>query len=193
MGIKMCLVNRNNLHEPVMCKDFITDLFWAEETNQVAKIYGFHWRPKGKILLKEEHKMFMYLKDTSLEDCGSNLQNFLNEFEIRMNIPYSLVVPKDKGLLITFNKRWRVKPYLISLFTLLLRVGLTYNNDDLVDFLKGYNTPFTRYSANDVDYIAKSLPKTLRLLNQEEFEQEYSDYLTIGEIHNNSGIVSVNE
>lgn len=187
----MCLVNEKQLHEPVMCKDFITDLFWAEETKQIAEIYHFKWEPNGEILLEEEHSIYMYLKGEYLTKRGELLQNFLNEFEVKMNIPYSQVKPDGKGLLITFNKKWRVKPYLISLFTLLLRVGLSYNNEDLIDFLEGYEKPYSAFSYNDVSYIKQSLSKIKRLLNQEEFKQEYSDYLKIHDIHNYSGIVKI--
>lgn len=203
-GLKMCLMlNGRNIHTPIYCKDFISDIFWMNHCRKAGvefqtSIYNFTYSRKVDLFKFKEFQLFLYLPSSDLHPFGENLQNFLNEAEVRINIPYSTVVPavadNSNGLIITFDKAWTELPYLLSLFLIFVRVGLKYNNSDFIEYLEGYSESFCVSNANinDVGYLKKSMHVIKRIfLNQEVFNESYLDYKNISSCHNHSGIVAL--
>lgn len=181
------------MHRPIRCKDFFQDLIWAETKKQTGSIYGFSWAPTGEIL--NQKKLMIGVKDEGKDigEYAKNCQKLLNQFETILKYPKSTCKADETGkaVVTTFSTKWTEVPYIFSLFTLMLRTGLGYKNEDLLQFFSSaganQNIPM-----NDRQYIKSGLPKIKELLNGVTRQQTYTQYDSIGQIHNNSGIVNFN-
>jgi hypothetical protein len=190
-GMTYSLLNNEYIaqHRPIRCKDFFQDLIWAEKQKQSASIYGFTWKPTGKVLTNKT--LLIGVKDEG-KDIGvkaKNCQKLLNKLEAILKYPKSKCIPDDTGKAIVtrFSTKWTEVPYVFSLFTLLLRAGLAYNNEPLEDFFKnsGSNKDIPM---NDRGYLNTGMPKITKLLEGHVYKQRYEDYASISSIHNSSGI-----
>ena len=114
--------NYEGFHLGVCCKDFLQDIVWSDLTQKSMKIHGQESSYKGIIDKQTTLKLVMYPhlfvgiynpKIDNLEDLSSNVQGFLNEIELLMNIEeLSVVQAIDNNVLIEFSKKWIDKPYL---------------------------------------------------------------------------------
>lgn len=203
-GIKMVLChNGRNIHTPVTCKDFISDIFWLNrkrkegDARKSISIYQFSYWNRLDLLALNEYEVYMFLTNNPIIlDNAAYIQSFLNEVEVKLNIPYSTVVSqtiKEKqGVLVTFDKKWTERPYLISLFLLLLRIAPLYRNEDMYDFLEDVinrNRSVHHLNCMDGEYLRDALP-FIKMLCEEQIEcnQEWSDELKMH--HDYGGVVS---
>lgn len=180
-------------HRPIRCKDFFQDMIWGEKKKQTASIYGFSWTGNGDLL--KQKKLVIGVKDEgkNIADKAKNCQSLLNQFETILKIPKCKCVPDSTGKAVAteFSVKWTEVPYIFSLFTLMLRAGLGYNNEPLEEFFSkagaNQNIPM-----NDRQYITQGLPKIKELLKGTKRAQTYEQYASVGQIHNSSGIVNFN-
>lgn len=197
-GMEYCLIDNklNGMHPYIFCKDFISDVIWSEITLKPVRIYGFEWEPGKLNLLKKRHNIAIRNKDNNIQGNAANLLRFINDVEELMGIPKSKVSIDNKiSIIINFSSEWTKIPCHLSMFLLLLRVGIFYTEDykSVKDFInidnlkniKGLNT------TNDYIYIksANTLINDI-FYNSIKISQKYEDYDSVSEIHNNSGIVS---
>lgn len=185
----------------VKCKDFLGDVFWAEETKQNAKIYGFKWdlgQDQGE--LKEElHYMVLRKQlngsNASIADCTKeeveNIKILLNKFETSLGFIKSDTELSESGkeVVVSYDKKWTEIPYVWSAFLLLLRIGFKYDGkSNIYDY---YKDDKNYLSCNDAMYM-KTVRDTLLDLENGYIDklQNYSLYKTIGEMHGNSGVVA---
>jgi hypothetical protein len=194
-GLTYSLLDENYKarHRPIRCKDFFQDVIWGEQKKETASIYGFSWKGDGSLLTKK--KLVIGVKDEG-KDIGEkakNCQSLLNQFEKILKIPKSKCIPDSTGTAIAteFSIKWTEVPYIFSLFTLMLRAGLGYNNEPLEEFftnaVKNQNIPM-----NDRNYINQGLVKIKELLKGVKRPQTYEQYGSVSQIHNYSGIVNFN-
>lgn len=197
-GVKMALVYENKtIHALVTCKDFISDIFWLEHQklinpkNRSISIYDFRYSRKIKLLEQNTHELYL---TNYPDDVGENLQNFLNEIEVMLNIPYSVVKPANNGYLIQFDKAWRLYPYMLSLFLLFVRIGGVYNNEALFDFIDSYidkKVCINKSNCHDAYYLKSIRPLLVRMLiNQEHFVDDWSTYYDVHSHHEQKRVVS---
>lgn len=187
------------IHTPVRCKDFLSDAYWSEHTNakKDVTIYGFKWTPGvEKSVFNETQHMGLYYEGKDLSDQASRLQEFLNKWEQMTGIPESKVEADDSGkhLIVHFNKEWTTQPIRVSLFTLLLRVGLGYDGSDVKKFMKAVSEKGNAWGRNDGNYTKTAWPKLERIFKEGgiPWKQKYSDYTEVHTVHGSSGIVNYN-
>lgn len=199
-GVKMALVYKGKtIHPLVTCKDFISDVFWLNYQRKITEktgisIYDFHHRRKIELLSQDTHELYV---TNYPENVGTNLQNFLNEVEVTLRIPYSTVSVANGGYVVSFDKAWREYPYLLSLFLLFVRIGGKYQNEEFFDYIDSYisgKVCINTLNLNDASYLKQALPLIKELmLNQFHFVDDWFSYNDVYSHHNFKGVVCFTE
>lgn len=130
------------------CKDYIQDVIWGTINKKSISIYGLDYDPTKNPLIDLEHlRLAVREKSTDKKDFFKQCQqalNFLNWFEEKLKMePSKLFKTRSSGVFVfVADKNWMHAPPLISLYSLLLRMGMTYEGGDaLKHFQEG---PFLR-------------------------------------------------
>lgn len=188
MGFAFCTV-QDDIVSTIMpitaCKDFLNDQVWSDKTGKPYKIYGLQTRPSGLFdgstthmvidILPYNHGGPYYNMDIDirrLNDSYHKLQAFMNNIESLLKLEHlTAIVPLEENKhLVTFSSFWCDATYLISLYTLLLRVGLYYEDGDALSYLEKYNK-----CINDKIYIKEALPKLKIMINGHIPKQDFSE------------------
>jgi hypothetical protein len=122
------------------------------------------------------------------------LEDFLNEWEEKLDIPSSDVEVDDDGtaLIVRFSRLWTEKPVLLSAFTLFLRVGCQYDGGGIQPFLKDFVTRTKVWAPCDQQYLKNEKAQErikLMLKGEKDFKQKYSDFKDSHAIHSRSGLM----
>lgn len=140
-GIEFAWVSENyqQLHQLVWCKDFLQDVLFAHLNSQKVEIYKFGYNPvvDPKPYMQKTRLMISNWKDQNFgQKVEEKLKPFLNAIEGRLKMQKTEVhkcdsVPpiyKKSGVyLLEGDARWMVAPPMISMLTLLVRVGMLHN------------------------------------------------------------------
>lgn len=172
-GLEFAFVSPDyeQVHQLVWCKDFMQDAVFSQIHQKSVQIYGFSYDPSisPAVSLDRTRIMVTSFKDA---DFGSKICNncleFLNQIEDHLKMSRT-VVEKCSTAPPTYRKsgvwildgsvRWIKAPPMVSLFTLLVRVGLVHRLGDSFTMtlnrirngkVKPYNWRAPR--ANGVDY-----------------------------------------
>lgn len=204
-GLRYALLDSegNIRHKPVRCKDYFQDVYWSELLNKgKIKQYGFEWDGDNDnpisgqefvnvLLISDEHQ--------NIKGKHFNIQSFLNDVELILNIPNSIVQPSpddDNDLILTYNNEWSKRPYLISMLYLFIRIGLQYENQGVLNFLYDKSL-LDKVLQNDSSVILNIIKKNkgvskIDILFEEKIlpEQNWKDYVELTNVHNNSGIMN---
>lgn len=190
------------MHPPVRCKDYYQDIFWSQRSRKPFHIYCFDWTPNtvldkqiadGTLLMALRYEDGTGMKE--LKQFKDGLQNFLNAWEAVLGYKASTVEVSDDGLslLIAFGPQWIEKPVSVSLFTLLLRVGIGYGGQPIMEFMSHVAKNGNVWGKNDGSYIQGSLPKLESILAEKSISwpQQFEDYAACTtSLHSCSGILS---
>ena len=187
---------KSNVVNFFKCKDFAQDVFWSEKLKKEDKIYGFSWSPGS--LEKCKFGGYYYLVMKTREDKDKPIQNseklsilsLLSHFEKPLGFNSSKFYKTDsEHSIFKYDVSWSEYPYLNSALFLLLRLGFTYDckSDPIAYFDDGLASKYI--SPNDIGYF-KRCKNILTDLNKGIIytNLKYSDYTSIGNVHNHSGI-----
>lgn len=181
------------------CKDFLNDVVWSEHVGESISIYGLRYSKQGIFNGKTSYMVIKILPDQSdcrykdqdlhesiLRDNYKNLAKFMNFFDKKFKL--SLTEIEDAGdgkYLVKFDYKWSKYTYSISLFTLLLRVGMFWKGDpDPMKYLKDFKDFIP-----DVYMVQNALPKLKILLKTGMVSQDLSKLSGGSHVHN-YGILS---
>lgn len=164
------------------CKDYLGDQVYSERTGKSYSAYGFNSSKQGifwnswayvvmgilpysrTATLKSDHKEL----EESLMNPERGLKPFLSHFEVLLGInptTFSQIAPNR--LLGVLDAKWTEATYLISLWSLLVRVGLKFKEGDPMGFLKKVN--------DDDAYTVKAvIPKIERLMTKDFPVQDFT-------------------
>ena len=207
-------------HEWVKCRDFLPDAARSQITNKECTIYGFTFNP-AKNPIVDLNKMRMLVTKTPLE--AANIPKFkqqiesglklLNHFESIAGVIKSKVAKVDltgqdiykSMFLFTGSVMWMRSPFLISMYSFLIRLGdkeLQFtNNDELRVELKKLSENHLSGKINDndasylhnswdkLDLIIKNRSKLFPIKNRVH-DFYWKDY-TILQFHNYTGLNSL--
>lgn len=159
-------------HPWTKCRDFLPDAVRATIINKTFSIYGFNFNPVNNpaldlnIMRMLVYKSNLKLADkTEFEDKMFFGINLLNHYEEIMKISPSVLYRTEKDYndkpvyLFIGNGEWMRSPFLISLYTLLIRLGdkkiVFKNNQELMDKYKVLITEHTsgKIYDNDIGYL----------------------------------------
>jgi hypothetical protein len=213
-GSKQC-------HEWVKCRDYLHDAVRTTITGNNSAIYGFRFN-KGENPDVDLRKMRMLVSKNNLtskaaEDKFRKKSKhgllMLNHFEKQAKVALSKMVEVDATgskkkvvFLYTGSVMWMKSPFLVSMYTFLIRLGdkeLKFNNSAelknemkrLVDEQKKSRTKHD----NDVTYLGQMWNRLHNIIKyrKELFPMEkgvhniYFRNTSIGTFHNNGGILSL--
>lgn len=190
-------------HPFYFCKDFMNDAVSAQFNNKHMGIYGFSHDPSKNpnLDLKKTRILFSNKDDSNLSLKVESIQDLLNQACKILKLPKCKV--EDIGthgqyktvLYITGSNKWMLGGPILSLFTLLIRVGAVHTiGVDIMQTLKdvrdgklkpyGYNDSSYLKSAWDgIEFIFKN-----GVLVIGDMKQNYNPNIAISIIHN-TGIV----
>lgn len=193
----------------VYCKDFLQDAVQAHLLNMRRNIYRFVYDPEEhepvdtratRILLGNSSDRYMQHKIPGCLD-------FINQFEKKLKISPSHVFecldpPKryqNSGVwLFESSRRWIKSPPMLSLYTLLLRLGFVHTlGNDFTVTMKGVRTgkilAYQEQDRSQLKYAQKGIERILKYGDRKIFHrniaQNYPKKVSISVMHNNCGIV----
>jgi hypothetical protein len=190
------------------CKDYLNDVIFAEHTNKSISAYGCNLKGKQDIFdknfgyiaisicpykYKNSYNTTTYLKDVErLKENHKNLELFINQIEEYFNLDSfnntTIVEVSDNLYFIEVPIIWTMSTYMISLYSLLLRVGQFYQDTtkDPIEWLEKFNA-----FIDDVSLVKQSLPKLKNIIKYGPLPQDFSNLRGDSSTHN-LGIVSYN-
>jgi len=169
------------------CKDYLNDVVYSEVTGKDIYAYGFSYK-KCNIFSDVNYIAFAICKSGAIAEFEypnykkdierlmsnlDNLQLFLNLFEDLLNIPIKTKLTKcDNDIILAeISNDWCKYPYLISLWSLLVRVGVYWKQEDtILDFLNS-----TKYDPTDVYIVKNVIPKIKKLSETGFVEQVFKN------------------
>lgn len=139
-GLEFAWVSENHqqIHQLVWCKDFMQDMVFGSFNNKDVSIYGLEWNSETSVpvFLKKTRIMIANRKDHDFgQKVLNNLKEFLHGIESKLKMEKTTfekctyvpgVYSKAGVYLLNSDARWMIAPPMVSLFALLLRVGMTH-------------------------------------------------------------------
>jgi len=202
-------------HKWVKCRDFLHDAVRTALTGTKSSIYGFTFE-KGVNPDLDLENMTMLISKKNIkkeEDLLPSLQRsikVINHYEEIAKQPLSklIKVEEDKECkykhvwAVTGPKMWMTTPYLVSMYTFLLRIGCKKiefkENKDITGVLealtlgKNEKDNDDRYLASIWDKLEPIIEKHNNIIEEGEngYSKLYFEGTPIGAFHDKSGIVS---
>ena len=170
-------------HSWVQCRDFLHDAVAGELYGYDVKIWGFNFNreinPKRNRVCTDKTMLMISRKGIKIPDSFENKLGrallYINHYEDILGLPNSKItkLPKntvDDGYkhvwLLEGPKFWISAPYLISLLTLLLRIGeklpesKVINDPSTVFEQIAFDKKYPEYTSdNDINYLRKCYNK----------------------------------
>lgn len=207
-GLEYAFFNEKNeqCHPFAYCKDFLQDAIWAQLNESKASIYSFTYQhghnPPLDLSLTRMGLRNKGDKDFSAK-CEKSL-HFMRAMETDMDFTPSEVYSvgnfeggEDEVFVFTSDVRWMHSPVLISLYSLALRVGMTYEGgswrehfENAKEYLGSNDKGYTKSAKKALDKI---VGKDITKVFAAEFKDNYPSDCGVSGMHNYSGIVSFAE
>jgi hypothetical protein len=191
----------------VTCKDFLQDALYAQLHETSSSIYGFTYNAKTMppISLDKTRIILVNKSDPKFMQKAENVKDFINQFCKRLKMKrtniFQISNPPSKysngALYLSGSAIWQNSPPLISLYSLLLRVGFSHTKgQDCMDTINAIiNGKINAYCSNDKSYLTtskKGIDRILKLGYRKFFfidsHKNYPLGTPIGTMHNSSGI-----
>tara|TARA_Y100000034_G_scaffold120815_1_gene164211 strand:+ start:254 stop:1069 length:816 start_codon:yes stop_codon:yes gene_type:complete len=130
------------VHQLVWCKDFLQDAVYAQINQKPIEIYGFSFNPATcpPVSMDRTRLMVTSFKDTNFgSKICNNCREFLHQIEDHLKMSKTVVEKcaktpptyrKSGVWILDSSKRWMKSPPMMSLFTLLIRIGLVHRLGD---------------------------------------------------------------
>lgn len=213
------------IHQLVWCKDFMQDAIFGFLNKKRTLIYGFEYDPDTyqPLCMKQTRLIVANWKDPDFADhLHKNCIPFLHGIEAMLKMRKTKVEKcldpparyKKCGIyLLDGSKRWMHSPPMISLYTLLIRVGFVHDPqrtpmETLTQIrdrtIKAYN--WKPGNEDDADFVTKGLPGINRILKEgdrkifhRKMEQNYPPVdktgvaLSVYTMHDNCGVVGFSQ
>ena len=206
-------------HPWTKCRDFLPDAVRATIVNKAFSIYGFNFDPDNNPMLDLNSMRMLVYKSNLKSVDGVEFEDkmffglsLLNHYEKIMEISPSILYRtkedyKNKSVyLFIGNHEWMRSPFLISLYTFLIRLGdkkiVFKDNQELMDKYKILTAEHTsgRIYDNDIGYLS-SMWSILHIIlenrktltyNNESIDPLFKDPLVNNSsFHNKTGIRSL--
>jgi hypothetical protein len=158
------------------CRDYLNDEVYSERTGKPFKTYGLSSFKQDlfqdgtaylafAICEKMESKQSFWKHKTYAKECElikdyKRLQKFINWFEDKFKLTQKTEIfqIEDNQYVAKSPDFWTEGTYLISLYSLLLRVGIHYIDGDPMEFLENYQVDGDAYN------VKPALPKIKKMI-----------------------------
>lgn len=127
------------VHQFVLCRDFLHDAVRAHLTGKPYRIYGFVFDPSKDTVYTR--RMLMLVKLPGIDKKMQRIENLLHLFEKRMKVKRTIVHKTNlkNTLLLEGSRVWMASSQMVSLYTLLPRIACN-DNKIVVDSLETHKT-----------------------------------------------------
>lgn len=209
-GLEYCFISSDNRQccPFVFCKDFLQDVIQAIYHKKTIKIYGFVYNPKEcePICMNRTKLAIVNSSDNEFNDKIPSLLDFVNQFEKKLKLIRTKArkidnpPPKYKNgaWLLESSNRWMLSPPMLSMYTLLLRIGFCHKKDNkytdtLEGILSGKIKPYQREDNEQLEQAKNGIDKILKFGYAKVFfkdpQKNYPDIAT-SNMHHHTGICS---
>lgn len=206
-GLEYAFVSKEGeqCHAFAYCKDFLQDAVWATLNKSSASIYGFTYQHGVNPAVDTEHmRLGVRIKGAKGEGFEEKCKKalvYLQEIDaVQGFAPTELLLGgKKKGekhntYVFVADKAWLHSSVMVSLFSLLVRVGMTYEGggwrkhfDGAKTYLGSKDKSYTASAAKGLDKIIGKKPDAIFAKN---FIDNYPKGVNVNAMHNSSGIVA---
>lgn len=208
-GLEYAFVSQKNeqCHPFIFCKDFLHDVIYSSIYKTPISIYDFSFNEKNPTPDLNQTKLLLTnAKDKFFKNKIPNCLEFINQIESHLKIKKTIATQcincpegyeKTQIFLFQGSKRWLQSPPMLSLYSLLLRIGLIHENEksflETLENIKSGN--LKPYQKQDTMYlkrcelgISKILTQGDRNIFPRKIMKNYP-VMDIKDIHNKLGIV----
>ena len=193
----------------VLCRDFLQDAIQGFLIGSKRTIYGFHYDPTEDepIVVDQTRLLVSNSTDSKLAEKIPACLDFLNQIERKLRIPLTRVrecndPPKKYARSGVWyfegGGRWIKSPPMISLYTLLIRVGLVHAVGEpfMTTVDKVATGTIKGYMSEDRDRLNQGMKGIKRILEKgdrkifcKDIKSNYPKTIEVGTMHNSCGIV----
>lgn len=210
-GLEYALVSQDyeQCHPFVWCKDFLHDVIYSTLNGKPFELYKFRYNPvlDPNPCLDKVRLLIANSKDRKFESKIPGVLDFLNQIEMMLKIKQSFVrrcwappagYEKSGVFLIEGSKRWIQSPPMLSLYSLLIRVGFSHTlGTPYFATIEGVkNGTLKPYQKKDSYWLTSTEPalhKIFRIGDRKIFHKDmvanYPSNMSIDYVHNRLGIV----
>jgi hypothetical protein len=214
-GLEYAFITKDNkqIHQMVYCKDFLQDAIYALLNNKYVDIYNFIYSPGNDLpLCMDATKVILsHYKDKNFRPKIPACVEFINQIEVLLKMKQTEVfegsdapaIYRKAGIwMFVGSKRWMQSPPLISMYTLLLRIGLmhergTHWRKTIEEMLDGKVSPYQVYDKKQLQNAMPGIEHILRFGDRKLFggdiKKNYPNKISISEMHNSFGIIGFSE
>ena len=199
-------------HEWVLCRDFLNDAALAQHVKAHKGIYGFNYFPGTNPPIDFKNMRVMVQKkarDISLEETEQFIESALkivNHFEVAGGMKPKTKARRVKNIKGAFlfigSGEWMESPFMISLYTFLIRLGTRKpafeTKEELVAKFESISNENSDRGDMDIQYLKATRSYLYDIIAR---RKEYSFIKPDGKVlmseccietfHNNTGIVSL--
>lgn len=212
-GLEYALVSKDyeQCHPFVWCKDFLHDVIFAAVHYMWFEVYKFKYNPQYDPLpcLDRVRLLLANAKDRHFAAKIPAVLDFVNQIEDRLKMKPTFArecwfppegYEKSGVFMFEGSRRWIAAPPMLSLYSLLLRVGFVHTPgtpfmNTIKAVINADTKPYQRKDHRWLQTVAPALEKILRLGDRRIFgaggdiKRNYPARLQIETIHNRLGIV----
>jgi hypothetical protein len=208
-GLEYCFVtpteDKNKFrqsHQFILCKDFLHDAVWAMINKTSTEIYGFIFNSEKQTINLD--KTILAIRDNTKESRvirkeSTNTAILLRKVERLMKFKRTTLLeantgdPKVPAFILTSDKRWMHAAPLLSLYSLLIRIGVNYDRKtNPVEFIlnigKGPYSNDMRYVTSIKNILSGVIKNNISLFNK-DMSDNYPKDTNVNTLHNHFGVV----
>lgn len=180
-GLEFAFVSNSNqqCHPFVFCKDFLQLVIFSNVHNKSISLFNFNYNPKKNPISLD--KLRIILRNTSDAEFVKKIENavfFINYFEKKLKIkPTKFYFCENNTILFESSKRWLKAPPLISMYMLLIRVGMSHEKSNSIDYtINGIlQNKIKPYQIKDFSLLKNSLYGIKKILADGDRKSFYQD------------------
>jgi hypothetical protein len=209
-GLEFCLASSDNkqVNHLAFCKDYLQDVYFSTLNNKPVQIYGLNWSqdkfPKPDM---ENIKIILGDKKVNIAEEIENSLEFVNMFAQKLHIKKSTVnlIANPKAgypsmVLTTGSAIWYNAPPLISLYSLLWRIGFSHKKgENPEDTCKKIMESKIKVKTNGDNHTLQSVWPLLQKIQKVGYrkffyidsKKNYPENLDVSSVHGNSGILAL--
>lgn len=180
------------------CKDYFNEVFNKLYTGREAEIYSFNTKDVDTSKIIESEYFYLLMVPRNIDIPVENIQALLDLFSPQSFV-FETTVENKRSAIVKFHRNWTDRPYILSMFINLCRIGTIYSGQGWEEFKK-YITTNTLIKQQHVGLacirqVGESMPVLEDYLKGVVHEQSFEQYDTstptgVNKLHNYSGAVS---
>lgn len=182
-------------HGLVLCRDFLLDVLFAEESKKTFKIYNFAWNPNKTRIDRDRTKLVInFPNKTYITTLKANL-HLLHAFEKVNNLrPTRIITYKNStNITVIGSAQYLRKAWALSFYTFLLKA---FSISDTLENLSGTESGYvSQVTISKLNFLMQNFRELLSIKGSvcgvDTFEEGIGQNGKDLYRHNNSGFVSV--